>query len=81
MMLAVNDADDEPSHIDEYMYHTPSVPYGVSLEVPCIMNLDARIGRCKAKYGHQQVYDEKGLNSLSFSFHILCSLTINVRQR
>ena len=81
MMLAVKEADDEPSYIDEHMHHAPSVPYGVSLEVPSIVYFDARIGRCKAKYGHQQVYDEKGLTSLSFSFHILCSLTINVRQR
>ena len=81
MVLAVKEADDEPSHIDDHMRHAPSVPYGVSLEVPSIVYFDARIGRCKAKYGHQQVYDEKGFNSLSFSSHILCSLTMNVRQR
>ena len=81
MMLAVKEADDEPSYIDEHMHHAPSVPCGVVLEVPSIVYFDARIGRCKAKYGHQQVYNEKGLNSLSFSFHILCLLMINVQQR
>ena len=44
MVLAVKEADDEPSHIDDHMHHAPSVPYGVSLEVPSIVYFDARIG-------------------------------------
>ena len=41
MVLAVKEADDEPSHIDDHMHHAPSVPYGVPLKVSCIMNFDA----------------------------------------
>ena len=44
MMLAVKEADDEPSYIDEHMHHAPSMPCGVVLEVPSIVYFDARIG-------------------------------------
>ena len=44
MMLAVKEADDEPSYIDDHMYHAPSMPCRVVLEVPSIVYFEARIG-------------------------------------
>ena len=81
MVLAMKGANDKPSHIDTHMHHAPSVPYGVCLKVPSIMDFDACIERGCGQENHQEVYDEEGFNSLSFVFHILCSLMMILRQR